>query len=231
MKTLLDILTYENINLFLSLTAKNLYEICLTESGSRIFQKLIEKIYNSPEQLKAFIIYLSAKDIGILIKSPYGNHIFNKFLSLVTNKEYIKYIINYIFNNFLDIAKDKHGVCLLQKCLIVLDDQQRKTFYNKIAFYLENIMKDCYGNFLIIYIFTEFEKIKLSEITEILNKIEKNILVFSKSKYSSSVIEKCFEIGNKEISEHIIKYLLEHHSNNIIDILNNPYGFLLLKNL
>ena len=47
-KTLLDILTYENIDLFISLTSKYLYDICLTESGSRIFQKLIERIYNSP---------------------------------------------------------------------------------------------------------------------------------------------------------------------------------------
>ena len=134
-----------------------------------------------------------------------------------------------IFKYFIDIAKDKYGVCLLQKCLIILDDEQRKTFYNKIVFYLEYIMKDCYGYYLIIYIFTKFEKIKFFEISKIITKIEENILDFCKSKYSSSVIEKCFEKGNNEISEHIIKYLLEYHSNSIINILTNSYGFYVIK--
>ncbi len=147
----------------------------------------------------------------------------------MTNKEYIEFIFNYIFKYFIDIAKDKYGVFILQKCLIVLDDEQRKTFYNKITFYLEYIMKDCYGYYLILYIFTKFEKIKFLEVSEIINKIEANILDFCKSKYSSSVIEKCFENGNNEISEHILKYLLEYQSNSIINILTNSYGFYVIK--
>ena len=123
MKILLDILTYENINLFISLTANNLYDICLTESGSRIFQKLIEKIYNSPVQIKTFILNLQSKNLGILIQSAYGNHLLDKFLSLVDNKENTEFIYNYVFNNFIDIVKDKYGVIFLQKCLIILDDE------------------------------------------------------------------------------------------------------------
>ena len=91
----------------------------------------------------------------------------------MTNKEYIEFIFNYIFKYFIDIAKDKYGVFILQKCLIVLDDEQRKTFYNKITFYLEYIMKDCYGYYLIIYIFTKFEKINFSKYQKLLLKLKK----------------------------------------------------------
>ena len=160
MKILLDILTYENINLFISLNAKNLYDICLTESGSRIFQKLIEKIYISPVQIKTFILILKSKNLGILIKSAYGNHLLDKFLSLVDNKENTEFIYNYVFNNFIDIVKDKYGVIFLQKCLIILDDEQRKIFYSKIAIFLGNIMKDCYGYYLILNIFKNIKKNK-----------------------------------------------------------------------
>ena len=58
-------------------------------------------------------------------------------------------------------------------------------------------MKDCYGHFLILYIFTKIEKITIFEIFEIITKIGENILDFCKFEYSSSVIEKCFEKGNK----------------------------------
>ena len=90
-------------------------------------------------------------------------------------------------------------------------------------------MKNCYGNYVIHYIFSKSCKIKINEISKIIIKIEENIIDFCKSKYSSSVIEKCFEKGNQEISQHILKHLLENHSNSIIDILLNSYGFYVIK--
>ena len=228
-KTLIDILTYENIDLFLTLTRNSLYDICLTESGSRVFQKIIERIHKSPLLLNKFMNNLKAKDIGILIKSPYGNHIFHKYLSLIENKEYTKFIYNYIFENFIFIVNDKHGVSFIQKCIFAADDDQRNKIYDIILFYLDNIMKDSYGNFVIHYIFSKSYKTKINEISKIIIKIEENIIDFCKSKYSSSVIEKCFEKGNQEISQHILKHLLENHSNSIIDILLNSYGFYVIK--
>ena len=89
-------------------------------------------------------------------------------------------------------------------------------------------MKDPYANFLIQFIFIKFET-KLDEILPIIHKIEINKIQYCKTKYSSSVIEKCFERGNQMISEHILKYIINNHSNSLIDIINNPYGFYILK--
>jgi hypothetical protein len=91
------------------------------------------------------------------------------------------------------------------------------------------IMKDYYSHYLIEYIFSKFEKININEILPLIKKIEENILEYSKMKYSSSVIEKCFEIGNIEISEHILKFILDNHSNSIADLLSNEYGFYIIK--
>ena len=231
MKTLIDILTDENIYLFLQCTKNNLYEICLNEFGSRIYQNLIQRLYNSPLLLKTFITNLKTNNIGILIKSSYGNHIFHKLLFFITDKEFTNFIFEYSFQNFINIAKDKYGVCFLQKILFFSSDEQRKMFYQKTQFYLDNIMKDCHGNYLIYYIFITFERTVFSEISEIVSKIEENVVDFCKCKYSSSVIEKCFERGKKEISEHIIKYLIEQKSNYIIDILTNSYGFYVIKKI
>ena len=228
-KTLIDILSYDNIDLFLTLTQNSLYDICLTESGSRVFQKIIERIHKSPLLLNKFMKNLKSKNIGILINSAYGNHIFHKYLSLIENKEYTKFIYNYIFGNFIDIVNDKHGVSFIQKCIFEADDEQRNKIYDIILFYLDNIMKHCYGNYVIHYIFSKSYTIKINEISKIIIKIEENIIDFCKSKYSSSVIEKCFEKGNQEIGQHILKHILENHSNSIIDILLNSYGFYVIK--
>ena len=228
-KTLLDILTYENIDLFINLTEESLYDICLTEPGSRVIQKLIEKINDYPLLLNKFVYNLSKKNIGILFKSPYGNYILQKYLSVVKKKEFKNFIYEYIFNNFIILIREKHGVCVLQKSLVEADNDQKKKLFENIVKNLEIIMKDCYGNYLIQFILSKSYNGKIDEILPLIKKIEENIVDYCKCKFSASVIEKCFENSEKEISEHILKYLLDNHFNSIINILVNPYGFYVIK--
>ena len=227
--SLLDVLTYENINLFLSLISDYLYEICLTEPGSRVVQKLIEKIYGFPLLLNKFNLILNNKDIGLLIKSPYGNHIIKKYISFVKKKEFTIFIFNYIFNHFIEIVKEKYGVFVLEKFISEADNEVRKKIFLLIIDNLDMIIKDYYGHYLIQYILSKLEKIKINEIFPLIEKIEENILEYSKMKYSSSVIEKCFEFGSIEITEHMLKFLLDKHSNSIADLLSNEYGFYIIK--
>ena len=226
---LLDILSLDNINEFLSVIQENLFEICLTEHGSRVIQKLLDRIYNSPLLIEKLINSLSNKDIGQLFKSPYANHMIQKYLTIVKEIEFKNFIYDYIYSNFMDIVKSKHGVCVVQKGLSEGNDIQKKKILEIIIDNIDKIMKDCFANFLIQYLFTKFEKRKSEEILPIIEKIEENIVDYCQNKYSASVIEKCFEKGEKKISEHIINNLLEYHSEYIIDIILNSFGLYVIK--
>ena len=226
---LLDILSLDNINEFLSVIQENLFEICLTEHGSRVIQKLLDRIYNSSLLIEKLINSLSNKDIGQLFKSPYANHMIQKYLTIVKEIEFKNFIYDYIYSNFMDIVKSKHGVCVVQKGLSEGNDIQKKKILEIIIDNIDKIMKDCFANFLIQYLFTKFEKRKSEEILPIIEKIEENIVDYCQNKYSASVIEKCFEKGEKKISEHIINNLLEYHSQYIIDIILNSFGLYVIK--
>ena len=228
-QTILDILTPKNLDLFLNQTKYSFYDICLTESGSRVIQKLLENIYYIPYLLNKFVFNLTNKNIEILFESPYGNHVLQKYISIIRQKEYTNFIYNYIFNNFVNIVKQKHGVCVIQRCLSEGDEEERKKIYHHILINLETIIKDNYGNYILQFIFTKFEKRIFEEILPIIQKIEENIVDYCKCKNSSSVIEKCFEKGDPKISEHLIKYILDNHSNCIRDIIFNPYGYYIIK--
>ena len=228
-KNILDILSLSNIDLFLFSIKDSLYDISLTEPGSRIIQKLIEKIYNYPLILNKFTFYLTNKNIGILFNSPYGNHVLQKYITLVKNKEYTNYIYNYILNHFLEIAREKYGICVIQKGLSEGDDEQRRKILEYILMNLDIIIKDNYGNFILQYIFTKFEKKNYFEILPIIRKIEENIVEYCKCKNPASIIEKCFERGDPKISCHLIKYLIDNHSNSLKEIIYNPYGFYVIK--
>ena len=106
-------LTYDNIDEFISHIEESLYDICLTEPGSRVIQKLIEKINNQTLLLNKFIFHLSNKNIGILFKSPYGNYILQKYLSIVRKKEFTNFLYIYIYNNFILLIREYNVVCVL----------------------------------------------------------------------------------------------------------------------
>ena len=228
-QTLIDVLSSENLDLFLSSIQEQLFDICLTEHGSRAIQKLLERIHSNPLLMNKLIFYLNQKDIGILFKSGYGNHLIQKYLVIIKNVELTNFIYNYLYKNFMDIASSKYGVCVIQKGLSEGNIIQRKKIANLILTNLNAIMKDCYGNFIIQFIFFKFDKNKFDEILPIIEKIEENMVDFCTNKFSSSVIEKSFEKNERKIGERFIKCLFEHHENDIIDILLNSYGKYVIK--
>ena len=56
-----------------------------------------------------------------------------------------------------------------------------------------------------------------------------HIVEYCKCKNPASIIEKCFERGDPKISCHLIKYLIDNHSNSLKEIIYNPYGFYVIK--
>lgn len=226
---LLDNLSFDNLNIFLSLIQEQIFSMCLIENGSRVIQKLIDKIYTYPILINKFIYYLGRKDIGIIFKSAYGNHLIQKYLTIIKDFELNNFIYNYLYKNFMDIVLSKYGVCVIQKGLSEGNDSQRKKIIELILDNLDKIIKDCYGNFLIQYIFFKFDKNKFNEILPIIENIEKNIVDFCTSKFSSSVIEKCLEKNEIIIGTRIINCLCEYNLNSFVKILLNPYGKYVIK--
>ena len=229
-QVLIDILSFDNINKFFDMTQNDFTEISISPHGTRVIQKIIEKISATPILLNRFIYNLDSRDLGIIFKSPYGNHMIQKFLATIHSSEYSNFIFNFIYKNFLDIANSKHGVCVVQKCITEGDEKQRTKLYELILNNFNNLIKDQFGNYLIQYILinTKSEE-KFKEILPIILKIEENIVDLCKSKFSANAIEKCFENSIDMIREHILNSLLVNNSENIIDILLDHNGIYVIQ--
>ena len=230
LQVLVDILSFDNINKFFDITQNEFTEICISPHGTRVIQKIIDKISATPILMNRFIYNLNSKDLGIIFKSPYGNHMIQKFLGTIHSSEYSIFIYNYVYKNFLDIADSKHGVCVIQKCVTEGEEKQRAKLYELILSNFNNLIKDQFGNYLIQYILinTKTED-KFKEILPIIFKIEENLVNFCKSKFSANVIEKCFENCEDMIREHILNSLLTNYSENIVDILIDQYGIYVIQ--
>ncbi len=176
LQAFIEILTFDNINKLFDLIQKDFTDICISPHGTRVIQKLIEKISSTPILINKFIYNLNNKDLGIIFKSPYGNHVIQKFLAS-NILEYSNFIFNYVYKNFMDIAQSKHGVCIIQKCVNEGDENHREKIYKLILMNFNNLIKDQFGNYLIQYILINTKtKEKFQEILPLLKKIEETML-------------------------------------------------------
>ena len=227
---ILDVLSFDNINKFFDLTQSEFTEICISHYGTRVIQKIIDKILSKPILINKFIFNLNSKDLGIILKSPYGNHIIQKFLETFHSSEYSNFIYNFIHNKFLDITNSKHGVCVVQKCIKEGDEKQREELYKLILKNFISLIKDKFGNYLVQYILINTKtSYQFKEILPIIKKIEENMVDLCISKYSSNVIEKCFENSENMIREHLLYSLLSRNSESIIDIILDPKGIYVIQ--
>ena len=232
LQTFLDIITFDNLNKFLDLITKGFTDICISPLGTRVIQKIVDKISFTPMLINKFIYILNNEDLDIICKSQYGNHIIQKFILAFHSSEYTIFIYNFIYKNFIEITNSKHGVFIVQKCISEGNKIQREKLYKLILENLINIIQNEYGNYLVQFILSNKKDVQqtFQEILPIIEKIEQNLINLCVSKHSANVIEKCFENSDNIIRNHILDFLFNNHSNKVIEIFFNKFGiYVLLK--
>ena len=229
-QTLLQVLKPENMDLFLIKISGDILEICLTESGSLVMQALIGKIKNNNNLLNKLIFYLNNTDLKKIFKSAYGHHFFKYYLSIIHNEEFTNFIYILICENFVEIATDKFGVCIIQRAFGEFEKRRLDTLFKLTEQNFDLLIKHCFGNYLIQYIFIKLKnKFQFNILFPLIKKIQNNLVDFCKDKYSSSVLEKFFEKGDEKINEYILNYLLNFHSNEIVNLIIHSNGFYVIK--
>lgn len=229
-QTLIQVLTPDNIDLFLSSVKDQILDICQTESGSRVMQTMIEKIKDNNMLINKLILYLKDYDLKKIFKSSYGHHFIKSYLTQIHNKELTNFIYNIIYDNFLEIAKDKFGVCLIQKAFVESDAEDLNKLFKLTEKNIDELFRHCYANFLIQYIFIRIKnRYEFEQVFPLVKKIEEKLVDYCKDKYSSTALEKFFEKGDEKVNEHLIQYLIDFHKDEIIDILIHINGFYVIK--
>ena len=230
LQALIDIFSTQNLNLFLDLIKDNFKNMCINQHGTRVIQKIIDKVSNDENLSKKLETILNCKDLGLIIKSPYGNHIIQKFITSIHFKELTKFIFDYVLQNFMNVAESKHGVCVIQKCVSEGDENQRGKLYDLILQNFDELIKDEFGNYLIQYILMNVKsKEKFYEVSPIIKKIEDNLISICKFKFSANVIEKCLENGGNYIKEYLVGCILNRYKEHVIELLLDQYGIYIIQ--
>jgi hypothetical protein len=150
---------------------------------------MIEKL-NSKEDIVLLKKFLEPQ-IGYFLKDNNAYHIIVKCL-LTFEESSALFIYRYIKKNVVNLSLNKHGCCAMQKCLESAVPNQQEEIIQKIIKNSLKLISDAQGNYVVSYVVC----LKNSNyIEDIVNKIisEGNLKLLCKQRFSSTVLEKCFD--------------------------------------
>ena len=180
---------------------------------------MIQHIINflkTPELIQYFITIIQPYVIPLL-KELNGTHIIQKF-----NTDYPKYsnIINKIvIDNCESLATHRHGCCVLQKYLDSPDEEMKRNLINSLIDKCLVLIIDQFGNYVMqsVLLLNDVEASNA-----IASKLVENAAYYSKHKYSSNVVEKCFDYCDDNARKKLINVLSKAEVMN--DLIVDEHG-------
>ena len=207
------------IKKILEIISPSIVDISTNNHGTRVIQFLI--IFLKTKELQNYFIQMIKPHTIHLLKELNGAHIIQKLL--LEYPESCLELNKLIIENSSYLATHKHGCCVLQKFL----DGNYKILQNEL---IQNLISNClvlitdqFGNYVIQSVLM-LKDPKIN--SEIAKKINDNIPYYSKHRYSSNVIEKCFDLCSEEDKKNFVEKLsspeiiaeliLDDHGNYVI---------------
>ena len=212
-KIIIKYLPDDMIFKLISLIHPSFTKIGTNQYGTKVIQYLIE--FLKDEKNLVFFIDKIIPHVVNLINDLNGIHIIQRLICI--KSQYIQLIYNNIYENIELISVTRDGSNFIMKKLFdFLDEQNLVMLLNSINQKLDKIIIDQFGNYIIQNIIAKFD---INMKYQIIENIIKNLVLFSNQKFSSNVVEKCFET---EIKGKVIDEILK--GNNFELLLLNEYG-------
>jgi len=213
----------EQMKRIIQSVSQELPEICFNPHGTRAVQKLIEVI--KEQDLIEMLIESLAKDVVGLVKDNNGNHVIQKCLTSMSDRNK-QFIYDSIVENCINIATHKHGCCVIQRCLDFASKKQKIELSSVVAENAYELVKDQYGNYVVQYVLemkdTE-QKIK----QRIADELTQDIIELSKQKFSSNVVEKCLQSGILSIRKQFMNLLMNDEI--LIEVVRDKFANYVLQ--
>ena len=217
-------LNFDNLFSLTNLVIKNLEKLCLNPHGTRVVQILINQIKNCNNLLNLFtnsLIPLMPK----LIKDLNGSFVLITYaLEIPFPKNNIIY--TFLNNNIIEICSNSYSCSALQKCIDIGNQIQKKSLLNNISSKSMYLILNQYGNYVIQFIIMKND-ITIND--KIFEGFINNISFLAKQKYSSNVIEKCFDYCSENMKKKIIQKISDKKT--IKDLLKDMYGNYVLQKI
>ena len=215
-------LNKDNLYSFTSLIVKHLLKLCLNPHGTRVVQVYLEQIKLDNPLLTLFTNSL-IPIMPRLINDLNGSFVLMHYASVIPypNNDVI---FDFLNKNIVKISVQSYSCSALQKCIDIGNEQQSQKLLENISNNSMFLILNQYGNYVIQFVISK-NIIPIND--KIVEGFIDNLIFLAKQKYSSNVIEKCFDYCSNKMKERIINQLSDEKI--IRDLLKDMYGNYVLQ--
>ena len=213
------LLNEEQLINILQIITPNFFAICCNNHGTRVLQKLIDTT-SSPKVVN-LLFQLFEPLITQLLKELNGTFVLQKFAEV--HREYSPQINEIIVENSPSLSTHRHGCCVIQKYLEIKDPTMTPKLLDKLIDNCLVLIIDQFGNYVIQTILLMGNKVYGNKLAR---RIAENVVYYAKHKYSSNVVEKCFDycdgqdlynlMSLVQKKENLTELILDEHGNYVV---------------
>ena len=222
-QTLIPELDNNNLMSFTNIIIGNLLNLCLNPHGTRVVQILINNIKDNKCNLLLTFTNALSKIMDKLINNLNGSFVLMHYAATIKDNEIIYDFLN---NNLIEIATNSYSCSALQKLIDIGTNKQKQKLLINIINNTDKLVGNQCGLYVLQFIMNK-NNYYIND--TILDKIFNRIIYLSKRKYSSNVIEKCFETCSPER----INQLINIFNNEVIirDLIKDIFGNYVIQKL
>jgi hypothetical protein len=148
----------------------------------------------------------------------HGNHAIQRIL-LKLPYQYTQFIFDAVAASVEDVARHRHGCCVIQRCLDSRHSAARTHLVSRIVEKSLELMQDAYGNYVVQYV---LDVCGDDEVHAICESVIGKVCLLAIQKFSSNVMEKCLERCTDRVREEYLNEL--NDSDRIRELMMDPFG-------
>jgi len=233
-KILEKITAKERVMLVKSVSTR-LVNASLNLHGTRSVQKIVElctldednssesKIENggdatSDETSSSVLTQALTPAAARLCIDSHGNHVIQRILLKLGHK-HSKFVFDAVAESVGDVARHRHGCCVIQRCLDSPPGPARSNLVRRIVDKSLELMQDAYGNYVVQYV---LDVCSDDDVHAVCESVVGKVSLLAIQKFSSNVMEKCLERCTDRVKEHYMQELSD--SERIRELMMDPFG-------
>ncbi|KAL8918686.1 MAG: hypothetical protein Q9172_005315 [Xanthocarpia lactea] len=189
--------------------------------GCRVVQKALEHILTDQQ---ASLIAELQKDKQVMrcVKDQNGNHVVQKAIERIP-AEHIQFIVNAFTGQVCELSKHAYGCRVIQRMLEHCVEPTRSAVLQELHGCASQLITDQYGNYVTQHVIEHGrEEDRAATIALVIS----GIIVYSKQKFASNVVETCIKFGNAEQRKKIVDMLTainERGDSNLQYLIRDQY--------
>lgn len=184
--------------------------------GCRVVQKILESVSG---ELQTVLIQELEGHVLECVKDQNANHVIQKCIEQVSSSHTM--IQKSFYGRVYDLSTHPYGCRVIQRMLEHWDRELKAPLLDELMTYTEQLARDQYGNYVLQHVLQHTRKYSFV----IIQAVADNILPFSKHKFASNVVERCFSTALEAQRDILLDAVIgNQNSSPLVSMVRDQYG-------